>query len=197
MKKLGTVQRLLFVGIGVTATIVYFNRDRLFGSEATQASDVLETAVGGAFGGEFTIPIPRGYHALSREELLARVAKAKRDSPTDAIVATLENAERSVIAVSRMPPAKAGTPRVPPTIAECTSMPTFYAKRGNLQVISGGTLVEYSRDGLGTSCQFILGTDSGHATHVVAPAWFITCLHQPGQDAACRQVATGFRRLAR
>lgn len=190
MKKLGTVQRLLFVGIGMTATLVYFNRDRLFGADAPtkQARNgVLETA-------EFTIPIPSGYHALSREELLARVAKAKRDSPTDAIVATLENVDRSVIAVSRMPPAKADAPRIPPTSAECTSMPTFYAKRGNLQVISDGTLMEYSRDGLGTSCQFILGTHQGHATHIVTPAWFITCLHSPSESAACREVAAGFRR---
>ena len=192
MKKPGTVQRLLFVGIaGATATLVYFNKGRLFGTDApttTQARDgVLETA-------EFTIPIPSGYHALSREELLERV---KRNSPTDAIVATLKNGDRLVIGVSRMPPADSGAPRIPPTSAEFTSMPTAYAKRGNFQVISGVTLVEYSRDGLGTSCQFILGTDQGHVTQVVTPAWFLTCLHPPGHDEDCRQVATGFRRRAR
>jgi len=192
-KKLGFVARLVLGGTITTATLLYFNWDRLVATDSPsskQASPgVLETA-------EFTIPIPSGYHVLSKEELLARVAKAKRNSPTEAIVASLENNDHSAIGVSRMP-SKPDDPPIPPTTEQCTRLATLTAERGNHPLIAGGTLAEHSRDGLGTSCQFTLGMDKNHWTQVVTHRWFITYLHPPGQDGDCQQVATGFKRRMR
>jgi len=192
------VKKLRFVVLGTviaTTSILYFNWDRIVGTDSLstkQASQgVLETA-------DFTIPIPSGYHVLSKEELLARVAKAKRNSPRESVVATLENPERSLIVIARAPPSKADEPSTPPTTEECTSLATLYSERGNHRVITGGTLVDYPRDGLGVSCEFTLNIDDKHTTLVLAADWwFLTCIHPPGQYADCRQVATGFKRRTR
>ena len=151
---------------------------------------VLETA-------EFTIPVPKGFRSLSKAELLERVAKAGRNSSTAATVATLEGAGRSVIGVERMPKPPKADPPTPPTKEECRRVATWFAERGKHPVIAGGTLVEHPGEGLGPSCQFTLKIDGDHVTQVVTNEWIISCLHPPGQDAACQQVASGFRHSKR
>ena len=146
---------------------------------------------------EFTIPIPKGYRSLSKAELLERVARAGRNSPTAAIVATLENADHSVIGIERMPAAPKDDPTTPPTNEECGRVATWFAERGKRPVITGGKLVEHPREGLGASCQFTLGNDDNHATQIVSNEWIFSCVHPPGLTAACEQVAAGFLRVKR
>lgn len=143
---------------------------------------------------EFTIPIPSGFRSLSQAELLARVEKAGRNSPTGAIVAMLENADHSVIGIERLSLSTKGETPAPPTEDECGRVGTFFAERGKHPIIVGGTFVQHPSVGLGGSCQFTLGIDGKHATQVVNSEWIISCLHPPGDDAACQQVAAGFRR---
>jgi len=185
-------RRLILIGAILAAVVVVMIIQHRFlssDSSSKQQADksVLETA-------EFTIPIPSGYRSLSKAELVARVAKAKRNSPTGAIVATLESADHSVIGIERMPPPKDDAP-TPPTSEECGRVATWFAERGKHPVIAGGTLVEHPREGLGASCQFTLGIDHNHVTQVVTSEWIISCLHPPGQGAVCQQVAAGFRRI--
>jgi hypothetical protein len=146
---------------------------------------------------EFTIPIPKGYRSLSKAELLERVARAGRNSPTAAIVVTLESADHSVIGIERMPAPPKDDPPTPPTNEECGRVATWFAERGKRPVITGGKLVEHPREGLGASCQFTLDNDHNHATQVVTNEWIISCVHSPSQTAACQQVAAGFLRVKR
>lgn len=61
-------------------------------------------------------------------------------------------------------------------------------------VVTSGTLVEHSTEGLGRSCQFTVAWGRSQFTQTVAAEWGVLCIHPPGEGAVCQQVAEGFRR---
>lgn len=180
------------IGFWALASLLVIIRNQLLTDDSASAvqvhEGVLETA-------DFTLPIPAGYRALSPAEVVER---SKREGSTKNLVAVLEKADTSGVAVVRNTP-RSSEKVTPPvrTREECDRFLTKLATLGKFSIVTEATVVELSPDGLGTSCQYTIATKGRHLTQIVTTEWGIACMHAPGEGASCVDVAAGFRRVKR
>jgi len=168
-------------------TLVIITRNLLStNATSTQAGSqaVLKTA-------EFTLPIPAGHRALSQAEVVERSKHS-----TEKLVAMLEAPDNSGVVVARLKPrtSENAAPGAP-TFDECDRSMNQVATVGKFSIVEKAILVELPPDGLGTSCEYTVAVKNRHLTQIANREWVLSCMHAPGDDAVCQQVAAGFRRV--